>query len=203
MVLALAMFVPGCHHARTVESARSRHGAQFGCVESDVQVEEIRYDGWQNSGTFAATGCGVRQMYYCDSSRCVADGVPVRLGGTGGGAAPVDQALVTVGAEAPREPAAAATREPASTSIPTPSASDPFAVSVRRRIDERATAIITCNGGPVAIEAQWDNARSATVEFRARGVTDTLIAECIGEALGEVFAPPGTRPGRIIHALAN
>lgn len=181
----LSMLASGCYNWRAgvTETASLQHS----CPPEQIRVLGDNGDGYAR----------VVQLDVCGQRRVYQD-----LGGARGFAW-VDQTPVTVGAEAPRQPAAAAAREPASTSLPTASASDPFAVSVRRRIDERATAIFTCNGGPVAIEAQWDNARSATVEFRARGVTDSGVAECIGVALGEVFVPPGTRPGRIIHALAN
>jgi hypothetical protein len=76
-----ALLASGCGHAMTVSNARTRHAAQYGCAASDVEIQEISYNGWNNSGTFAAIGCGVRQVYWCDGSQCTGDGVPVRLDG--------------------------------------------------------------------------------------------------------------------------
>lgn len=74
----------GCHHSATVQTAARRHAAQFGGAPDRVEVEEVSYDGYRNRGTFAATGCGVRQVYYCRSNECVADGTdePPRFGRT-------------------------------------------------------------------------------------------------------------------------
>lgn len=181
------MLASGCHsygwRAGVTETASLQHS----CPPEQIQIRGDNGDGYAR----------VVQLDVCGQQRVYQD-----LGGRYGYAW-VDQTPVTVGAEAPAQAQPlASTPQASSIAVPT-SSSDPFAASVRAHITERASAILACSGGPVAIEAIWDPSQSTTVSLSARGVTDTVIAECIGASIGSIAVPPGAPPGRIVHAVSN
>ena len=66
----------GCGFSETShhDKIANRHGIEFGCDPTTVTVQTVDFDWGHSRGTFAATGCGVRAMYVCESQTCVRNG---------------------------------------------------------------------------------------------------------------------------------
>ncbi|AKF06851.1 hypothetical protein DB32_004000 [Sandaracinus amylolyticus] len=188
MAITLSLSIAGCYDWR-------RGVTETASVQHSCPPERIRILN-DNGNGFARTV----QMDVCGERRVYQD-----VGGAQGFVW-VDQTPVSAGGEsAPRATASAppprSAPPPATTSISTQSES-PFATTVRARLQDRASAIVTCTGGPVAIQARWAPT-SPTVELAARGVSDPAVAQCIGAVVGAIEVPAGTPAGELLHPITN
>lgn len=181
-----ALALAGCHDWRA--GVTDTASVQHGCPPERIRI--LEYGGHRLARVVELDVCGQRRVYQDIN------------GSTG--TMWVDQTPTSSGGEAPIQLAALPALPdvtPAATSIsaqPEPA----FAATVRERLQERASAILTCTGGPVAIQARWA-ASSPAVELAARGVTDPVVAQCIGAIVGAIEVPPGTPPGELLHPITN
>ena len=54
-----------------MDSIRSRHGAEFECPESDVEISEIEWSTNRAKGTYLAKGCDTKAIYVCEMGTCI------------------------------------------------------------------------------------------------------------------------------------
>lgn len=74
-------------------------------------------------------------------------------------------------------------------------------VTVRARLDERAARILLCaNADAAAVIVEWSGPGAASLSVRD---ADEATTGCVRAAVGEILAPAGTPPGRVLHVISQ
>lgn len=73
--------------------------------------------------------------------------------------------------------------------------------TVRARLDERAARILLCaNADAAAVIVEWSGPGAASLSVRD---VDEATIGCVRAAVGEILAPAGTPPGRVLHVISQ
>jgi hypothetical protein len=76
-----------------------------------------------------------------------------------------------------------------------------FEHTVRTRLDERASRILLCtDSDSAAVIVEWTEDGATTLQVRDAGDD---VAGCVRAAVGDLSAPAGTPPGRVLHVVAR